>query len=266
MLEKIIITKVLDAVREQPKTVQELAQSLDKNWRTADRYVEQISLETGLIKTKIFRAGTRGALKVVYWNALEPGKGSAYQEGLLKQIMHNKHKEDFSAFDIYQFVPEKNREICLSSKEITHYELLEESVQQILFFSGNLSLLQKKELDILEKLAKKRIPIKILTRIDVISQEKVALLMKLNLKVGWDAFQVRHCEQPVRAFIIDDSMTIMKDSLSPEHHRELKEKMYLYYILKDPEWISWLQKVFWQLWNQSIDIETRLKALKTIKK
>ncbi len=266
MLEKTIVTKVLDSVRAQPKTVQEIAQHLGKNWRTADRYIEQISLETGLIKTKIFRPSTRGALKIVYWNALEPGKGSVYQERLLQQILIHKRKEDFSAFDIYQFIPEKFREVSFSKKEITHYELLEQSVQSILFFSGNLSLLRKKELEILENLAKKRIPIKILTRIDIISQEKVVLLMKMNLRIGWDAFQVRHCEQPIRAFLIDDCLAVMKESLNPEQHTELREKMYLYYILKDPEWVSWLQKVFWQLWDQSIDADLRLKALGSVKR
>src|SRR3989338_758375 len=258
MLEKKTQNKILELVRAEPKTVQDIAVALQKNWRTADRYIEQISLETGMIKSKIFRQGTRAALKVVYWNALEPGKGSAYQERLLQQILHHKRKEDFSAFDIYQFVPERSREIVFSQKEITHYNLLQESVQQVLLFSGNLSLLQKKELEILEELAKKRVPIKILTRVDVVSQEKVSALLKLNLRVGWDAFQIRHCEQPIRAFLIDDRMVIMKESLSPEQHRELKEKMYLYYILKDSEWISWLQKSFWQLWDQSIDAKLRL--------
>ena len=264
MLDKTIVTKIVDAVRSQPKTIQELSQQLGKNWRTADRYVEQISLETGLIKTKIFRAGTRGALKIVYWNALEPGRGSAYQERLLQHILHHTRKEDFSPFDIYQFVSPKARDVSLSKKEITHYEALEQSTQSLLFFSGNLSLLQKKEVDILEQLAKKRIPIRILTRVDIVSRKKVSSLLELNTRLGWDAFQIRHCEQPIRAFLIDEQKAILKETLSPEQHRELQEKVYMYYTLKDMEWVSWLAKVFWQLWNQSIDAQTRLGALQEI--
>ena len=192
MLEKIIATKIVDSVRAHPRTVQEIAQQLGKNWRTADRYIEQISLETGLIKTKIFREGTRGALKIVYWNALEPGKSSAFQERLLQQILHHKRKEDFSAFDIYQFVPAKERSLKVSKKEQTHYNSLLQSTRQVLFFSGNLSLIHEKELETLTVLAKKHIPIKILTRIDIVSQNKVKLLLAINYKVGWDALQISH--------------------------------------------------------------------------
>ena len=112
--------------------------------------------------------------------------------------------------------------------------------------------------------AKKRIPIRILTRVDIVSRKKVSSLLELNTRLGWDAFQIRHCEQPIRAFLIDEQRVIMKETLSPEQHRELEEKVYMYYILQDPEWVSWLAKVFWQLWNQSIDAQTRLKALQEI--
>ena len=43
MLHKEIIQKVLDFVRIHPRTVQDIASLLQNNWRTADRYVEQIA-------------------------------------------------------------------------------------------------------------------------------------------------------------------------------------------------------------------------------
>lgn len=98
----------------------------------------------------------------------------------------------------------------------------------------------------------------------MISQEKVSQLLEKNTYLGWDAFQIKHCEHPLRAFLIDDRQAILKETLSPQQHKELPQIVYLYYTLEDHEWISWLQKVFWQLWNQSVDAESRLKALKEI--
>ncbi|MBI4141804.1 hypothetical protein HY484_02695, partial [Candidatus Woesearchaeota archaeon] len=102
MLTKETTDKILDFVRQKPRTVQEIRHLLQKNWRTADRYVDTISQETGLISTRTFREGSRGALKIVFWNSIDTAKGSAYQERLLQRILHGKHKEDFSPFDIYQ--------------------------------------------------------------------------------------------------------------------------------------------------------------------
>lgn len=261
MLEKNTIKKILDLVRIEPKTVQDLAKAIQKNWRTADRYVEQIALETGLIKSKIFRQGTRAALKIVYWNALEPGKMSAYQERLLQHILNSKHKEDFSSFDIYQFA--ENRDSLITQEGVSFDKLIANAQQQILFFSGNLSWLDPKS-PILQNLANKKIKCKILTRIDFVSKEKVNALLKLNIRFGEDFLEIRHCNQPLRGMIIDDTIISLKETLSSQYHRELKENVYLSYVIKDKSWIVWLQQVFWQLWNQSIDAKTRLQALKEI--
>src|SRR3989344_1562616 len=103
-LQKESKDTILQAIQQKPRTVQEIAQVIAKNWRTADRYVEIIAEETGLIATSVFREGSRGSLKVVYWNALEKAKGSAYQERLLQKIVQGRRKEDFSPLDIYKFV------------------------------------------------------------------------------------------------------------------------------------------------------------------
>ena len=117
---------------------------------------------------------------------------------------------------------------------------------------------------IFEALARRKVAIKILTRVDLISQKKVSQLLGKNESLGWDAFQIKHCEHPLRAFLIDDKRAILKETLSPQQHKELSQVVYLYYQIKDYEWISWLQKVFWQLWNHSVDAEIRLQALQNI--
>lgn len=272
MLERKIIDNILQFVQQKPRTVQEIAAMLEKNWRTADRYVETITTETGLISTRVFREGTRGALKIVFWNALTHGKGSEYQERLLQKILNGRNKEDFSPFDIYQFVDEKKREAIMDENEspknsrINQSNALNNAKNQVLFFSGNLSWIeqQKDAMKLLENLAKKKIAIKIMTRVDVTSKKKTNELLNINKRVGWDAVQIRHCEQPLRATIVDDNLVIIKEVMTSQRHRELKKNTFLFYRIEDNEWIEWLKKVFWHLWGQSVEAETRLAALETV--
>ncbi|MBI4141759.1 hypothetical protein HY484_02435, partial [Candidatus Woesearchaeota archaeon] len=189
------------------------------------------------------------------------------------RILHGKHKEDFSPFDIYQFVPKEKREAYIEkneypdNKNISNKILVKKTQQQVLYLSGNLSWLdkQKEMLPIIEELAKKKISTKILTRIDVTSQEKTKQLLKINQRTGWDAIQIRHCEQPLRAMIVDDKIASIKEVMTPQHHRELEKNTFIFYKIEDEHWINWLQKIFWHLWGQSVDATTRIEALKTIK-
>lgn len=272
VVQKEIKDRILRIIQQKPRTVQEIAETIGKNWRTADRYVEIIAQETGLISTRIFREGSRGALKVVYWNSLEGLKGSAYQERLMHKILHGKRKEDFSPFDIYQFVDENKRQSFMETTEFSTHEpirsdkLLAKAQQQVLFFSGNLSWVELglNMLKTLEQLAARKVRIKVLTRVDMISHKNTTEMLALNQRVGWDAIEIRHCEQPLRAIIVDDSLMSIKEVMSPQFCREVKEKSFLFYLIEDQEWISWTQKVFWHLWGQSIDARERIKTLESV--
>lgn len=273
MLDKKTTQRITDFVRQRPRTVQEIAFLIERNWRTAESYVERISVETGLLATRTFREGTRGALKIVYWNALDPGQGSAYQERLLQQILVGREKHDFSPFDIYQFTSPEHRSAVTSreefglNKEQRYDNMLAKSKHQLLFFSGNLSWISAapKMLKVLENAARRNVSIKIITRVDITSMETSKILLAINKRVGHDAIEIRHCEQPLRAGIIDDSVVSIKEVFSPLKTREVKEKFFLFYRITDPAWIQWLQKVFWQLWNQSVDAQTRIDALATVR-
>ena len=274
MLTKPLQDQILDLVRHKPRTVHEIAQTLQKNWRTANRYIEEIAQEGGLINTRTFREGSRGALKVVYWNALDHAKGSAYQERLLQKILASKHKEDFSPFDIYQFVDETKRQAFLETSEISVHTpiqfevLLQRARQQILFFSGNMSWteLHPTVFEHVEALAKQKVKIKILTKVDITSQHYSQKLLDLNLRYGADTIEIRHCEQPIRGMVIDNEVASLKEVFSPQLYREkeIKGKQFIFYLVQDPEWIGWLQKVFWHLWGQSIDAKERLEAINSI--
>lgn len=275
MLNRQISDEILELVRQKPRTVQEIAVSLQKNWRTADRYIDTISIETGLISTRTFREGTRGALKIVHWNALDT-KGSAYQEQLMNKILLGRKKEDFSPLDIYQFAAKNKRECFVEEQESPQHpkaryaRLIDHAKNQVLWFSGNLSWteLEKKDniFHRLELAAKKKVSIKILTRIDLTSKEIVQRLLAINRQAGWDAIEIRHSEQPLRAMLADDACLAMKEILHPSHFRpgELRKQVVLYYYLEDQEWVQWVQKVFWHLFRQSVDVATRLEALNSL--
>ncbi len=146
MLDSKIIKKINDFIYIKPRTVQEIAFLLEKNWRTANSYVERIINETGSISMRTFREGTRGALKIVYWSNIEKIHSASFQEKLFKKIEAGRKKQDFSPFEIYQYVDEKKRDAYLEEQDnemITEkggvVNLLKTSQQEIFIFSGNLS-------------------------------------------------------------------------------------------------------------------------------
>jgi hypothetical protein len=274
MLEKPVVNKILDFVRVKPRTMQELSVHIEKNWRTAERYVEQIAQETGLISARTFREGTRGALKIIYWNALDTKTGSSFQQRLFENVIRGRKKEDFHPFDVYQFADEKQRTAYLEvtefskHKDIRFDKLMLQAKHQVLFFSGNLSWMELgPHMDkTLEALAQRGVMIKVLTKVDLTSQKNTQAMLDLNHRFGKDVVEIRHCEQPLRAIIIDDELMNLKEVLSPTITREVKQQQFMFFLIKDPEWINWMQKVFWHLWGQSVDAQKRLDTLLTLKK
>ena len=256
VLSKEMERKILIFVQEQPRTIQEIALLLDKNWRTADSYVHKIMQETGLLGVKTFREGTRGALKIVFWNALGQSQ-SSYQERLSKKILFEYRKEGFSAFDIFQFVEQGQAHVMKKSFSL-------HANKQMFIFSGNGSWITQKEIKQIEELAKSGVSCKILLRVDVTSQEIVKQLLLINERVGEDLIMIRHCEHPLRGVICDNRVEL-KETLSPtdSRYRELKKPVTILYTFSGM-WCSWLEKVFWKLWETSIDAKTRLQAIEKI--
>jgi len=268
--------QIEEFVHSSPRTIQEIAHLLQRNWRTADSYVSKISDESGTISVRTFREGTRGALKIVFWNNLERINTSEFQSQLFKSIQTGKKKSDFSAFDIYQFVDDSKRNAFaietddeLNAKH-NLAELLMQASSSVLIFSGNLSWLNSKNSDMLlliEKLAKKGVKFKVLTRIDIASIRNLDKIMSINKKLGKDVIEIRHSEQPLRAFIIDDKVASLKEVKDPSSYKagELDKKTIIYYELQDKDWIEWLKRVFFKLYRSSVQFKKRDEDLKTIK-
>jgi len=272
MLNKEITKKINDFVYQQPRTIQEISQLIKKNWRTADRYIEQMKEEEGNISTKTFRGGTKGALKIVYWCNIDNIHRSTFQEHLFKQIESSKHKEDFSPFEIFQHIEEKKRHAIAwyeNSQEDALEKLLKTTEKEILCFSGNLSWVNIKGFkNTMETLVKNNVQIKVLTRIDIASISNINKLLEIEKKFGKKCIDIRHCEQPLRGFIFDERISRLTEIKSPSKYKtgELKKEVMLDYEIKDAEWVEWLTKIFYHFFRNSISYEKRIHDLNTIEK
>jgi hypothetical protein len=279
MLDQKIIKKIEDFVYSKPRSIQEIAKHIDKNWRTADRYTEEIEKNFGTITTRVFREGTRGALKIVYWSSVDKVSHSVFQEKLEENIMRGRTKYEFSAFDIFQHVPEKNKIAWIKkgkdeseTERLKDFEdLLLEAKNQILFFSGNLSFINFDDgktnvFKVLEKIVKKGIPIKVVCRVDLAGKDNIEKLLSLNFKTGKELIEIHHREQPLRVTIIDNRIINLKEIKEPTgREKELNKKTFIFYTIKDKDWCEWLSKIFWKMFSSSIDANKRLQEINKIK-
>lgn len=279
MLDNKIIQEIEKLVSIEPRSINEIAIHLKKNWRTVDRYLKQIEEETGLIRTKTFRGGTRGALKVAFLNSPEKISSTKFQEVLEKQITTLKKKGDFSAFEIYEHIPDNKKhaiienEISNESENIKELiEILRSTKKELRLFSGNLSWINLKYDDgslssILEELIKRDIRVKILCRVDFDGIENINEVLSLNYKYGKELIEIRHKEHPLRGFIIDNKILRLKEVKEPTGKiKELDKKKFIFYTIKDKDWTEWLSKIFNKMFNTSVGSEKRLVELNKLLK
>ncbi len=276
-LDNETVKKINEFVYTQPRTILEIAQLIEKNWRTADRYAERISEEFGTISIRTFRGGSRGALKIAYWNNIEKISNTSFQERLFRCIESGKTKYEFSPFDIYQYVPEDRRDAYMEAQKDEATEVKQELIgpimsaqRQVLIFSGNISwanLVQdnQKMTDVFESVCRSGVSVKILAKVDIAAMKNYEKLMQVNERLAREAIEVRHAEQPLRAFVVDDKFAQFKEVKEPGSKRgELSKKTYIFYKIFDPDWVHWTQKVFWSLFRTALPAEKRIRDLKQI--
>ena len=276
MLNQEMIKKIEEFVYSQPRSVLEVAEHIKKNWRTADRYIEELEKQFGNIKTRTFRGGTRGALKIVYWNLNEKISKSVFQQELENKIFNAAKKEEFSAFDIFEHVEDKNKKVTVEKqkeedktnlKELD--ELLKQTKKQLILFSGNLSWLNLKNKDIdfmksLEELINKGVKVKVICDVNLTGKENIEKLLSLNFKTSKDAIEIKHRKQPIRGIIFDDKQFRIKEIIEPTGKiNELNKKTFVFYTIKDKEWTEWISKIFYKMFNQT-DSKKRLEELNKI--
>ena len=276
MLTPDLIKEINEFVYKQPRTITEVASIAKVSWLTADKYITYISEKYGTIKVKTFRGGTRGAVKIVYWSNFDSlVKPSTAQHILLEKIKYGKKKHDFNPFDIYNFVDENKKNakaISMKNPHEQHLEnLLRGASRQLFIFSGNISFINSMEgniqlLNVLADLARRKVNIKILCRADIASIKNIKKIIEINKTIGFDAVEIRHTEQPLRGFIIDDRIFRLREEKAKKDYKEgeLNDDLYILYDINDRDWIEWGEKVFWNMYTNALPIENRIKALERI--
>ncbi len=275
MLTPDAIKAVNEFVYKQPRSIKEIGELLKCSWVTADKYVTKIIEKYGTVKLKVFRGGTKGALKIVYWANLEGMRASTAQQILLDQIKRSRKKQDFNPFDIYTLVSPLKRTFLATKtskpEDQNILSLLKNTNRQVFIFSGNISFINNEEkgiklIEAIGELARRRINIKILCRVDLASIKNVKKILELNTILGYDAIDLRHIEQPLRGFIIDDKIARLRDEKKIKDYKqgELDEDTYIMYDINDKEWVEWIEKVFFNLHSNALPIENRLKDLEEI--
>lgn len=268
------VRKIESFVHIQPRSIDEISKFLGKNWRTADRYVKEIEMEYNTISTKVFRPGSRGAIKIVFWKGLENASHSVFQAKLEEALLAAKRKEDFSAFDIYQYVQDPKKSASVES-EVSEAktdikllaDILNDTRKQLVIFSGNLSFIniKNRQYDIyalIDALVKRGVSIKVLCRVDFAAVHNVQKLLALNFKYGKEAIEIHHRDQPLRGLVSDGKIIRIKEVTEPTGKiHELNKKIFMFYTIKDNEWAQWLSRVFWKMFSSSIDAKKRIEEL-----
>lgn len=267
--------RLLDFISASPRSVQEIAFEFDKNWRTIDGYVSKLE-EEGLVKVKEFRKGARVAFKIVYMQPDITFNASHTQNKILRQLESGKRSQDFSPLNIIQQIPERHvrayfRMNSLTKDKVTEdlFYFLKKTSTSLLMFSGDLSWIDlkvgnKSIIEILEHLAKQKVSIKIIARVDRNTKNKIEKLLHINYKVGYDWIEIHHEEQALRCFISDSKVARLKEPSFSSREGELKKVGTFFYETNEESWVNWLERVFWNMFRSSLPAQKRLEILKRI--
>lgn len=273
MLSNTDKEKILELVKKEPRLVQDLAKALSKSWVTMDSYVSKIADDTGLIKTKTFRGGTQGAVKIVFWNYAEATGSNETKTRLFDQIKNAHTKEDFDPLEVFQFVAPNYATAIVEpfslvppKREQSLLQFFNRVENELLVFSGNFSFLRYPlVLDAFTALLKRGIRIKAVCRIDLGSAENLKRLETLLAQYP-KQIEIRHSRQPIRGFIADGKTVRLKDEKNKTQFKEseLAEDYRVFYEISDPDWVPWFQNVFWYLHRTGIPFDQRRESLKRI--
>jgi hypothetical protein len=277
-----IAEQIKEIVYKKPRSMDELSKAIGKNWRTANSYVEKIMQESGEIRVTTFREGSRGALKVVYWNNSEYIYASDVQKEIFEQIKKGIDKQDFSPSEIYQYVAPEKRDAYFETfdteetythgmKDLEPY--FKNTEKEIFILVGNLRFIHfdvgggKTVLDFFKDCISRGVIIKIITEITFLDFENVELLLSLNRGLKDPLIHIKHKKTPLRAYLFDDSIIrFCEVYLSQDRLGEREGNYSVYYEIRDSEWVLWLQKLFWQEFQKGVPVSLRLDLFKSLRK
>ncbi len=269
------IQKILEIVKKEPQTVFDISKKINRSWVTTEKYLHEIKEKTGLINLKTFREGSQGALKIVYSTSNEWSFDDEIRTNLAHQILHARQKKDFDFMDIFQFIKESEKSSYVQKGIKPRSRMNEPDNQHVAqktahVFSGNLSYLTnphkgKTVVELMEEELENGAHIRILTRVNTSTLQNIEKISNLLVKYP-GKLEIHHRYQPLRGVIIDEQYARFRGEEQEEDYREgeLPVSERIYYEIHSPEWIAWLEKVFWQMWRSSIPFDQRIKEIQKI--
>jgi hypothetical protein len=274
-LTEKIKKQIIEAVKKEPLSIQEISRIINKSWITTEKYVIDIAKTTGLIKIKIFRKNSKGSLKLAFYNY--GLSNNNLKDKLFNKIVIGRDKEDFDFLDIFQFIPNNKKSTFTEvyKNKSGYYKAyistaLERAQESFLYFSGNLSFLSIQENNkpisyFIEKALERGVIIKIITRVNISSLKNIEKIESLFLKYG-NNLEIRHNYQPLRGFIVDNDYARFKNEEVVARYKEgeLDKNIRIFFEIFDEDWIIWLREVFWQIFNSGSDYNLRRAELNNI--
>lgn len=276
-LTQELIDKVKVLVYQRPRNIRELALALDINWRTADRYIEQIKQRTGLVETHTFGGEGKGSMKIVFWSHKESIYSTQVQEKVFADIAKGVEKSDFSPLEIFQYVPTTKRSAYAERITYPYYydpktlfELLDSAKEEICVFAGNCSWIHhtmdgKSVFELIKDLLERNVRLKIITKVHLDDLDNIRQLLSLNNEYNEERIELRHGVTPLRCYVIDEVKAKFSEKLTAgDRPGQTTDDYGIFYEISDELWVSWLKKMFWQQFQNAIPANKRISALETI--
>lgn len=269
VLEQDMVKTILDFVKKEPRTVNDVAKFIGKSWVTTESYILKIKDSTGLISLKTFRKGSQAALKIVYFNNPDAMLSDEVRDHLHGLIKMSRTKDSFDFMDVFQHIDESKKHAYLekcSKDSSIHWGQLERANKVVYCFSGNLSFINsKKNHDAIVALLKRNVAFKILCRINHASVANLEKFNRLIVKYP-GLIEIRHRYHPLRGFVIDNDFASFKSEEVVSDYKldELDKDTRVFYEINDADWVAWFQKVFWNMFRSSVDHGARMKEVKDI--
>ena len=273
MISQEKINDILKIVSKEPRTIQELSKELGISWITAEKYIEELKKNTGLIDVKHIKVGYN-TIKLIY--STNKISSNEIEDNLFSKIKATNSKIGFNFLEIFQYVP-KDRAKGYTLKDCDDldpklvFEYLDKS-NFVYFFSGNLSFLKMKYksqtlIDKLELKLKNGLKIKIIARIDIDTLKNINLLIPLIHKYP-SSIELKHQLQPLRGIIFDCGHAIFKDQKEGKNYKlhELEKDVTLIYDIYDDTWINFFMNLFWYNYKTAINYDQKLDVINRVYK